>query len=101
MLSDREEGKSLNMRAVIYARFSSENQRDASHDDQQRLCRSLIEQRGWNCHRTYTDRAMSGGSAFRPGYQQLLEDAASGSFDVLVAEALDRLTSDQADVAHH
>jgi DNA invertase Pin-like site-specific DNA recombinase len=43
------------MRAVAYARFSSENQRDASIDDQLRLCRTLIEQRGWTCHRTYTD----------------------------------------------
>jgi DNA invertase Pin-like site-specific DNA recombinase len=42
---------------------------------------------------------MSGASAFRPGYQQLLEDAASGAFDVVVAEPLDRLTRDQGDVA--
>ena len=87
------------MRAVVYARFSSENQRDASIADQVRLCRALIKQRGWTCVQVYSDRAMSGASALRPGYQRLLEDARCKSFDVVVAEALDRLTRDQADIA--
>ena len=43
---------------------------------------------------------MSGASALRPAYQKLLEDARSGSFDVVVAEALDRLSRDQADMAN-
>src|SRR3546814_14246640 len=42
---------------------------------------------------------MSGASALRPGYQKLLEDARGGAFDVVVAEALDRLSRDQEDVA--
>ena len=42
---------------------------------------------------------MSGASRLRPGYQKLLEDARRGEFDVLVAEALDRLSRDQEDVA--
>ena len=36
---------------------------------------------------------------FRPGYQALIEAAKQGRFDVVVAEALDRLSRDQADVA--
>src|SRR5206468_8853090 len=43
--------------------------------------------------------AMSGASRLRPGYQKLLEDARGGQFDVVVAEALDRLSRDQEDVA--
>ncbi len=35
------------MRAVIYARYSSQNQREASIEDQVRLCRKLVESRGW------------------------------------------------------
>ena len=42
---------------------------------------------------------MSGQIRMRPGYQKLLEDARAGAFDVVVAEALDRLSRDQEDVA--
>jgi len=87
------------MRAVIYARYSSELQRDASIEDQIRLCRERIEQEGWEYLHAYTDRAASGASALRPAYQSLLEDARRGQFDLVVAEALDRLSRDQEDVA--
>jgi DNA invertase Pin-like site-specific DNA recombinase len=85
--------------AVIYARYSSDLQRDASIEDQIRLCRARIEQEGWQYLHAYTDRALSGASALRPAYQNLLEDARRHQFDVVVAEALDRLSRDQEDVA--
>ena len=47
----------------------------------------------------YQDRAISGASALRPGYQALLQAAREGGFDVVVAEALDRLSRDQEDIA--
>ena len=87
------------MRAVIYARFSSELQRDASIQDQIRLCRARIDQEGWEYLHAYSDRAISGASALRPAYQSMLEDARHGAFDIVVAEALDRLSRDQEDVA--
>ena len=87
------------MRAVIYARYSSQNQREASIEDQVRLCRRHVESRGWSYLHAYTDRATSGASPFRAGYQKLLEDARAGEFDVVVSEALDRLSRDQEDVA--
>src|SRR5260370_41079957 len=80
------------MRAVLYARYSSDLQREASIEDQIRLCRRRIEHEGWEYLHAYTDRAMSGASALRPAYQSLLEDARHGQFDVVVAEALDRLS---------
>src|SRR6202047_3089858 len=52
------------MRAVIYARYSSELQRDASIEDQVRLCRQRIEQDGWEYLHAYTHRAVSGGRLF-------------------------------------
>ena len=87
------------MRAAIYARYSSDNQREASIADQVRLCQRLIEQQGWTLARTYEDRATSGASRHRPGYQQMLTDAESSLFDVIVVEALDRLGRKLADLA--
>ena len=87
------------MRTVIYARYSSENQRDASIEDQIRSCRKRIEDEGWTYLHAYTDHAMSGASRLRPGYQRLLEDARAGEFDIVMAEALDRLSRDQEDIA--
>src|SRR6266404_5529712 len=87
------------MRAVIYARYSTDLQREASIDDQLRVCRQRIKREGWELVATYSDAASSGASRLRPGYQKLLEDARAGAFDVVVAEALDRLSRDQEDVA--
>src|SRR4051812_18643023 len=87
------------MRAVIYARYSSDRQRDASIEDQARACRAWIEREGADLTATYSDHAVSGQIRMRPGYQKLLEDARAGRFDVVVAEALDRLSRDQEDVA--
>ena len=87
------------MRAAIYARYSSDNQREASIEDQVRLCRKLIDHEGWQMGEVYSDAALSGASTLRPGYQKMLEDARNGNFDILVAEALDRLSRDQEDIA--
>jgi len=86
-------------RAVIYARYSSDSQREASIEDQIRLCKAHVERQGWRLTTSYTDHAISGASPLRPGYQKLLEDARSGLFEVVVAEALDRLSRDQEHVA--
>ncbi len=88
------------MRAVIYARYSSDQQRDASIEDQIRVCRGHIDKQGWTCTQVYSDRAVSGATVLRPGYQALLEDARAKEYDVIVAEALDRLSRDQADIAN-
>ena len=87
-------------RAVDYHRYSSDNQRDASIEDQARICQEQISNEGWVYVRSYQDRAMSGASRLRPAYQKLLDDARRGEFDVVVAESLDRLSRDQEDVAH-
>jgi DNA invertase Pin-like site-specific DNA recombinase len=86
-------------RAGVYARYSSDSQRDASIEDQVRICRAEIGRNGWNLVQVYTDPGISGASTFRPGYQKLLQDATTGALDVVVAESLDRLSRDLADVA--
>jgi site-specific DNA recombinase len=91
--------KSDMTRAVIYARYSSDLQRAASIEDQVRLCKERIKREGWRLTATYVDRAQSGSHHLRPGYQKLLSDARSNSFDLVVAEALDRLSRDQEHIA--
>ncbi len=50
-------------------------------------------------YQVYADRAISGGTLLRPGIQALIEDSLAGRFDLIVAEALDRISRDQADIA--
>jgi site-specific DNA recombinase len=80
--------------AAVYARFSSEGQREASIEDQTRSCIKLIEDRGWRIAGIYSDRAISGATTLRPDYQRLLKDARDRVFDVVVSEGLDRLSRD-------
>ncbi|MCH8863552.1 MAG: recombinase family protein [Proteobacteria bacterium] len=87
------------MRVAIYARYSSDNQRDASIEDQVAICREHAKREGWTIVETYTDRAISGASLIRPGIQALLSDAINGKLDIVLAEALDRLSRDQEDIA--
>ena len=87
------------MKVAIYARYSSDNQRDASIEDQLHICRLHAEKQGWQVVEEYTDHAISGASLLRPGIQALISDAANGRFDVMLAEAMDRLSRDQEDIA--
>ncbi|MGU3401664.1 recombinase family protein, partial [Brucellaceae bacterium D45D] len=87
------------MKVAIYARYSSDNQRDASIADQLRMCRLHAEKQGWQIVEEYTDHAVSGASLLRPGIQALIADATHNRFDLILAEAMDRLSRDQEDIA--
>jgi DNA invertase Pin-like site-specific DNA recombinase len=52
---------------AIYARFSTDMQRDASIDDQIRLCQERADREGWHVVNTFADRAISGATMLRPG----------------------------------
>ena len=87
-------------RVALYARYSSDNQREASIEDQLRICREQTKRDKWKIVGTYKDAGISGASMIlRPGIQALLQDAQAGQFDIVLAEALDRISRDQADVA--
>ncbi len=87
------------MRAAIYARYSSGRQSAASVEDQVRICKERISREGWQLVEVFQDRAISGATALRPGYQAVLAAGRNHDFDVVVAEALDRLSRGQEDVA--
>ena len=87
------------MKVALYARYSSDSQRDASIADQLRVCRAHAERQGWHIVEEYTDHAISGASLLRPGIQAMIADAVTGRFQVVLAEAMDRLSRDQEDIA--
>jgi len=85
---------------AIYARYSSDMQSASSIEDQFRICRDQAAREKWKVVGAYKDAAISGASVtLRPGIQALLKDAQAGKFEVVLAEALDRISRDQADVA--
>lgn len=87
-------------RVALYARFSSEKQNDRSASDQLDLCRGWAERQGYVVVEEYRDEAVSGASRInRAGLARLMRDAREGRFDIVMSEALDRLSRDQADLA--
>jgi site-specific DNA recombinase len=87
-------------RVALYARYSSDQQSVASIEDQLRICRERAEREGWHVVGTYEDAAVTGSTLIlRSGVRTLLQDAEAGRFDLVLAEALDRVSRDQADVA--
>ena len=87
-------------RVAIYARYSDDKQNPSSIDDQLTICREEAHRNGWRIIGTYKDAAISGASmVLRPGIKALINDARRGFYDVILAEALDRLSRDQADIA--
>lgn len=85
------------MRGAIYARFSSDLQRDASIDDQFRVCERAALAGGLIVVGRFEDRGISGGTTQRPGYQALLSAARAGVFEVIVVEDLSRLTRNRSE----
>lgn len=86
-------------RALIYARYSSALQSEASIEDQVRECTNFASREGWDVAGVFQDAAVSGGVRDRPGLNALLAALAAGAGDVVLAESIDRLSRDQEDIA--
>jgi len=54
------------LKVAIYARYSSDNQRDASIADQLRVCREFAKRQAWTIIDEFTDHAVSGATLLRP-----------------------------------
>ena len=81
-------------RVAIYRRKSTDKQSASSLDDQLRLCQALADRNGWDVVAVYEDDGFSGALRDRRGYLNLMADAISGKFNVVIAESLDRLDRD-------
>ena len=64
------------MTAVIYARYSSDSQREASIEGQLRDCKDYAEKNGITVVGTYIDRAYSAKTDDRPEFQHMIKDSA-------------------------
>lgn len=89
------------MNGVIYARYSSDNQREESIDGQLRECRAFAEKNGIRVIDTYIDRALSAKTDNRPQFQQMIKDSSKGLFDVVIVWKLDRFARNRYDSAHY
>ena len=79
------------MKAVIYARFSSDNQREESIEGQIRECMEYTERNGITVVGNYIDRALSAKTDNRPNFQKMIKDSYKGLFDLVIVWKLDRL----------
>lgn len=85
-------------RAVIYARFSSDNQREESIDAQVRACKAYCKGKGYLVTHIYRDEAKSGTKlAGRDAYNQMLADAKDDLFDVVIFHKVDRNARNEFD----
>ena len=78
------------MRAVIYARYSCDNQREESIEGQIRECTAYCQKNGMTVVATYIDRAESARTDRRPEFQRMIEDSSRGQFDFIIVWKFDR-----------
>lgn len=89
------------MKGVIYARYSSDNQREESVEGQIRECKAFAEKSGIIVIDSYVDRALSGKTDNRPEFQKMIKDSSKKLFDVVIVWKLDRFSRDRFDSAHY
>jgi site-specific DNA recombinase len=89
------------MNGVIYARYSSEGQREESIEGQIRECTEYCDKNGITVISTYIDRALSAKTDHRPEFQRMIKDSAKGVFDVVIVWKLDRFSRNRYDSAHY
>lgn len=77
--------------AVIYARFSSDLQREESIDAQIRACKEYAGHHDLHIVGVYADEAISGKTANRAQYQKMLREAQKHAFDIILCHKYDRI----------
>lgn len=85
--------------AVIYARYSSDSQREASIDDQLRDCHAWADSHGYTVIEEYCDYAMTGRNDDRPAFQRMIADASKKVFDTVITYQTSRFARNRYDAA--
>lgn len=87
------------VKAVVYARYSSHNQREESIEGQLRKCHTFAEQNGFVIIEEYCDRAISGKTDNRAEFQRMIKDSEKGHFQAIIMYTLDRFARNRYDSA--
>ena len=87
------------MNAVIYARYSSHNQREESIEGQLKVCYDFANKNGYTVVGEYIDRALSGTSDARPDFLRMIDDSSKKGFDFVLVYQLDRFARNRYDSA--
>ncbi len=89
------------MNGVIYARYSSHNQREESIEGQIRKCMEYADRNNITIIGEYIDRAISGKTDNRENFQKLVKDSEKGHFQAVIMYTLDRFARNRYDSAHY
>lgn len=89
------------MKAVIYARYSSDNQREESIEGQIRECKEFAEKNDITIIGEYIDRALSAKTDNRPNFQKMIKDSYRKVFDAVIVWKVDRFARNRYDSAHY
>lgn len=89
------------MKAVIYARYSSDNQREESIEGQIRECAEYAKYNDMEIVGQYIDRAYSAKTDNRPDFQRMIKDSYRKQFDIVLVWKLDRFARDRFDSAYY
>ena len=92
---------SFDSTAVIYARFSSHNQREESIEAQERACREYAQRKGLQVIKVYADRAKSGTNAEREEFQRMIKESGEKKFRYLIIHKLDRFSRNKYDAVNY
>ncbi len=87
------------MRAYIYGRYSTHNQKDTSIEQQFREIYEYCERSGIKVMGEYADRAISGKTDKRPDFQRMMKDCAKGRVQLVVCWKIDRFARNRYDSA--
>jgi DNA invertase Pin-like site-specific DNA recombinase len=88
----KKQAKPQPLTAAIYARYSSTAQNDASIEQQIAECEQYAQANGLTVIARFEDRAISGRSDKRPGFQKCLRAAERHEFQVLLAYKSNRIS---------
>ena len=89
------------LKAVIYARYSSDNQREESIEGQLRDCKEYAKYNDISIVGSYIDRAMSAKTDNRPNFQKMIKDSSKRLFDTIIVWKLDRFARNRFDSAYY
>ena len=89
----------MQQNAVIYARYSSANQKEISIEGQLRECHNYAKRCGYNVIGEYIDRAKSGTKDNRPEFQQMISDSSKNQFQYVIVWKTDRFARNRYDSA--